>query len=121
MPKNKTVYWTLAALLASAFGFVGFLKVSANPMEVELFTRFGYPPWFMYVIGAAELAGALGLIGGRLIAAHLPRATAMGLLVIMTGAIGSHLMYDPLFMMLPAVALSVLLLGFLYAGKPVVT
>lgn len=120
MTKGKIAYWVLATLLAGAFGFAGFLKVSANPMEIEIFTRFGYPLWFMYVIGATELAGALGLIAGRFIDTRLPRAAAMGLLVTMTGAIGTHLMYDPLFMILPAVALSVLLLGFLYASRPVV-
>ncbi len=120
MSKGKIAYWILAVLLASAFGFAGFLKVSANSMEIEIFTRFGYPLWLMYVVGAAELAGALGLIAGRFINTHLPRAAATGLLVIMVGAIGSHLMYDPLFMMLPAVALSILLLGFLYASRPVV-
>ncbi len=120
MLRNKIVYWVFATLLAGAFGFAGFLKVFANPMEVELFTRFGYPLWFMYVIGAAELAGALGLICGQFVDTRLPRAAAMGLLVIMTGAIGSHLVYDSLFMMLPAVALSIFLLGFLYTSRPVV-
>ena len=118
MPKNKIAYWILAAVLAAAFGFAGFLKVSASPMEIEIFTRFGYSLWFMYGIGAAELAGALGLVGGRLIDERLPRAAGMGLLVIMVGAIGSHLMYDPLFMLLPATALSILLLGFLYVSRP---
>ncbi len=114
------MYWILAVALASAFGFAGFLKVSASPMEIELFTRFGYPLWFMYGIGAAELAGAIGLIGGRLIDVRLPRVAAIGLCVIMIGAIGSHLMYDSLFMMLPAAILSMLLLGFLYTSKSMV-
>ena len=90
------MYWILAVALASAFGFAGFLKVSASPMEIELFTRFGYPLWFMYGIGAAELAGAIGLIGGRLIDVRLPRVAAIGLCVIIIVASGSHLMYDSL-------------------------
>lgn len=89
-------------------------------MEVELFTRFEYPLWFMYGIGAAELVGALGLIGGRLIDVRLPRVVAVGLCIIMVGAIGSHLMYDSLLMMLPAAVLSILLLGFLYVSRPVI-
>lgn len=119
MPKNKIVYWILAVLLASAFGLAGFLKVSAHPMEIEIFTRFGYPLWLMYVVGAAELAGALGLIAGRFIDIRLPRAAAVGLLAVMVGAISSHLMYDPLPMVLPATVLSILLLGFLYVSRPV--
>lgn len=120
MSKEKISYWVLAVLLASAFGFAGFLKVSTHPMEIEIFTRFGYPLWLMYVVGVAELAGAFGLIAGRFINTQLPRAGAIGLLVVMVGAIGSHLMYDPLFMMLPAIVLSILLLVFLYASRPVV-
>ncbi len=120
MPKSNVASWVLAGLLALAFGFVGFLKLSTSPMEVAVFTHFGYPLWFMYVIGTIELAGALGLVCGRLIDARLPRMAAIGLLIVMTGAIGSHLMFDPLSLMLPAVVLSALLLGFLYANKPVV-
>ena len=120
MPKNKTAHWILVALLLLAFGSAGFLKLSANPMEVEMFARFGYPLWFMYVIGVAEITGALGLVCGQFIDARLPRFASLGLLAIMIGAITSHLMHDPLPMMLPAVILSMLLSGFLYVSRPVV-
>lgn len=120
MLKNNVAYWILAGLLALTFGFVGFLKLSASPMEVAVFTHFGYPLWFMYVIGAVEVAGALGLVCGRPINVRLPRMAAIGLLIIMIGAIGSHLIFDPLSMMIPAVVLSTLLIGFLFASKPVI-
>lgn len=110
----KITYWILAVLLALAFGSAGFLKLSANPIELEIFTRFEYPLWFMYVIGMAEFAGALGLVFGRIINEQFSRWAGIGLLSIMIGAIMSHLLHDPLLAVIPATVLSLLVLGFLY-------
>lgn len=117
MSKSKIAYWVLAVVLALAFGFAGFSKLSGNAMSVGMFEHFGYPIFFMYFIGACELAGALGLVFGQIIDARLPRLAAMGLLVIMLGAIVTHVLRDPIEKMIPAVMLVVLLLGLLYAGK----
>lgn len=117
MSKSKIAYWVLAVMLALAFGFAGFSKLSGNVMSVEMFEHFGYPIFFMYFIGACELAGALGLVFGQIIDVRLPRLAAMGLLAIMLGAIVTHILYDPVQAMIPAAILSVLLSGILYAGK----
>ena len=114
MPKGKVIYWILSVVAALLFGFAGFSKVSANPMMVQSFSHFGYAIWFMYFIGAAEIVGALGLVFGHLIDVRLSRVAVIGLLIIMVGAIASHLMYDPLPAMIPAVVLSLMLLGILY-------
>jgi len=119
MSKSKIAYWILAVLLALAFGFAGFSKLSGNPMSVEMFDKFGYSALFMYFIGACELAGGFGLVLGQVIDRRLPRLAAFGLLVIMVGAVVSHLLNDanPMTTMVPAVMLSVLLVGVIYAGK----
>ena len=119
MSKSKIAYWVPAVLLALAFGMAGFSKLSGNPMSVEMFDKFGYSALFMYFIGACELVGGLGLVLGQVIDRRFPRLAALGLLVIMVGAIVSHLLNDanPLATMIPAVVLSILLIGFIYTGK----
>jgi len=60
--------WTvriLQGLLAVGFLFFGFMKVSANPMQVQAFTDvYGYGTGFMYVVGAVEIISAIGLLIG---------------------------------------------------------
>lgn len=117
MSKNKVTYWVLAVVLALAFGSAGFAKLAGSTVSVDMFTHFGYPMLFMYFIGACELMGGLGLVFGQVVDGRLPRFAAMGLLVIMLGAIVTHVLYDPLQAMIPAVTLAVLLSGFLYVEK----
>ncbi len=117
--KSKFAYWALAFPLALAFGIAGSLKLSGNPMSLEIFDRFGYSALFMYFIGACELAGALGLVLGPIIDRRLPRLAALSLLLVMLGAIVSHLLNDasPLTTMIPAVALSMLLISFAFVAR----
>lgn len=117
MTKSKVAYWVFAVVLALAFVAAGFMKLSSSATSVEMFSHFGYSMAFMYFIGACEFIGGVGLILGRFVNARLSRLAAMGLLVIMLGAIGTHIIYDPLLAMIPAVTLAILLIGFLYLDK----
>ena len=96
----------LAIPLSLIFVLAAGAKLSSQPDMIESFTRFGMPLWFMYFIGAAELAGAIGI--------HVQRVriwALFGLMLIMLGAIGSHLVFDPPQAAAPAVILLVLLGG----------
>ncbi len=76
--------WVVVSLLAIAFALGGIGKLTGG--AGAQFSNWGYAPWFAYVIGAAELAGAVGLL--------IPRTTRLaviGLLIIMLGAIYTHL------------------------------
>lgn len=104
------------ALRAAATGIflVGAgMKLATLPFEVSSFERFGYAPWFMYLIGVAQLLGAAllwvpGWIG----------LAALGLGAMMVGAAASHLLAgDPTVMALPATALTVVLLTMAYARR----
>jgi putative oxidoreductase len=83
------------------------------PFEVEGFVRFGYPLWFMDVVGALQLLGAVLL--------WTPGCVALGaglLAVLMAGAVGSHLLAgDPVLMPLPALVLLILLGGVAHARR----
>ena len=81
--KGKTIaLWVLTALLAATFGMAGVTKLAGAQEAVEGFNKMGYSPAFRLFIGAAELAGAIGLLIPR-----LATAAAVGLAIIMAGAV----------------------------------
>ena len=79
--------WAAQGALAAIFVFAGAMKF-IMPME-DMQKEIAWSPWFMYFIGSAEIAGGLGLIlpGITKIARGLTPVAAMGLTVIMAGAV----------------------------------
>jgi hypothetical protein len=101
-----TVLPTLAFLAAGTF------KLSGAEEMVLNFQKYGLPVSFMYFIGLSEVAGAIGLwlriapVGGI----QLRLLAALGLGIIMVGAIANHVIHDPIGMAAPAAVLLVILL-----------
>ncbi|WBP92008.1 DoxX family protein [Kitasatospora cathayae] len=59
--------WTLRILLALFFALASALpKLLALPAATTVFDAIGWGHWFMYLTGLVELAGAVGLLVGRL-------------------------------------------------------
>ncbi|MFF3074936.1 DoxX family protein [Kitasatospora sp. NPDC057936] len=59
--------WTLRILLALFFALASALpKLLALPAATTVFDAIGWGHWFMYLTGLVELAGAIGLLVGRL-------------------------------------------------------
>ncbi|MFJ7828386.1 DoxX family protein [Psychrobacillus sp. NPDC096623] len=87
--------WTvriIQGLLAIGFLLFGFMKVSANPMQVEAFNNvYGYGTGFMYVVGAIEIISAIGLLIGFK-KKNLVSIFSGLLIVVMAGAVFTHLM-----------------------------
>jgi putative oxidoreductase len=81
---SNIVGWILVGLLALGFllAAVGKLTGAQN----EMFVGWGYPAWFAMLIGAFELAGAVGLLIPK-----LTRFAVLGLTIIMFGAAYTHL------------------------------
>ncbi|MFL6075995.1 MAG: DoxX family protein [Mycobacteriales bacterium] len=73
--------WTGQALLALAFVGAGWPKVSGDPAMVDMFARIGAGQWLRYLVGALELAGAVGLLVPR-----LRGLAALGLSALLVGA-----------------------------------
>jgi uncharacterized membrane protein YphA (DoxX/SURF4 family) len=90
----NTGIWIVQVLLAVAFGMAGIMKLS-QPYEA-MKTRMAWvndiPPYGIRVIGALELAGAVGLIlpGVTGILSWLTPLAAVGLGLTMVGAIALH-------------------------------
>jgi putative oxidoreductase len=78
--------WTLQLGAAGMFLMVGLMKLSGNPMMVELFAAIGVGQWFRYVTGGIEVVGAI-----LVLVPSLARYGALALAVTMVGAILTHL------------------------------
>jgi len=79
----------LTVVLATFFLLAGSIKLDPSPEAVVRFVRWGYPEWFLYLVGAMEMGGAIALL--------IPRVAGVGALllgVIMVGATLTHLLHD---------------------------
>jgi uncharacterized membrane protein YphA (DoxX/SURF4 family) len=87
MSKTKNIIlWVLQILLAGAFVFAGWPKLSGAQMMVDLFNTIGIGQWFRYVTGGLEVGSAvLLLIPG------MAGIAAVLLTCVMLGAILTHL------------------------------
>lgn len=73
--------WAIQVLLALLFAMAGFVKVIGDPAMVEMFVTIGVGQWFRYVVGALEIAGAVGVLVPR-----FSGLAALGLVCVMVGA-----------------------------------
>ena len=73
--------WALQALLALQFAMAGLAKIFGDPAMVDMFATIGAGQWFRYVVGALEIAGAVGVLIPR-----LSGPAALGLVCLMAGA-----------------------------------
>ena len=87
-PKNK-VQTVLTVLLTLAFLLSGIMKLTGAEQIRQGFENWGYPIFFMYVIGLCEVAGAIGLWLRR-----FSYAAKVCLLLLMAGAVLTHLVFD---------------------------
>ena len=60
--RRTIITWVLTVLAAIAFAGAGLSKLSEAEQMVAAFTAFGFPLWFMTLVGLAELAGAIALL-----------------------------------------------------------
>lgn len=103
----------IAALLALAYGAAGIPKIAGAAAMVESAEQHGFTKANYRVIGALEVAGALGLLAG-LVVAPLGIAAAIGLILMMAGAVVVHLRAkEPFTTAVPALVLGLLTVAVL--------
>ena len=78
---NYFALWALQAVLALMFAMAGLAKVFGDSAMVEMFATIGIGQWFRYLVGALEIAGAVGVLIPR-----LSGVAALGLVCLMVGA-----------------------------------
>lgn len=76
-------------ILAIVFLLSGGAKLAGLEFEIQAFTRWGYPIEFMYFTGLAEVAGGMALVLNI-----LKKYAALGLSLIMVGAMGTHVLHN---------------------------
>jgi putative oxidoreductase len=79
--------WALQALLALMFAMAGFAKVFGDAAMVEMFATISIGQWFRYLVGALEVAGAVGVLVPR-----LSGLAALGLVCLMVSATLTNLL-----------------------------
>src|SRR5690606_34878423 len=78
--------WLLQVLIFALSMLVGVGKLTSWPDHVQVFEQIGMGQWLRYAVGAAEVAGAVLLLVPR-----LAGLAAIGLAVIVAGAVLTHL------------------------------
>lgn len=74
--------WVLQVIVALSMLSASLTKVTAYPASVETFDKIGFGSWFMYAIGALELAGAIAVL-----VPILSGLAALGVSLLLVGAI----------------------------------
>ncbi len=83
---KKIIKIALWVVLGGMFIMAGGAKLMGNHSQVEHFALWGYPLWFLYVIGFIEVAGGICLF--------MPKTQFYGIVVLsltMVGAAVTHL------------------------------
>lgn len=81
------VLWVLQIVLALQFAGGGWLKLSGAPVMVDMFATIGIGQWLRFLVGALEVAAAIGLI-----VPQLAGLAALGLCGLLVGATLTNLL-----------------------------
>ena len=107
----KYVTWIAMAIVTLIMLMGGVMKLTGNEMATASFGVLGLPAWFATFIGVCELAGAVGLWLRR-----TSMLAAMGIAVIMVGAVYYHVMHTPIAEGVPAIVV-LLCCGWIISRK----
>lgn len=114
MSKGKTIAsWIIQILIAGLFLMMGSQKLMSDPETVANFTRWGMPDKIYLVIGFFETLGAIGLL--------IPRVAglaAVGLILVMGGALFTHLTHNEMGMAMLPLVVMILLGVIVYLRNP---
>ncbi|TGD82246.1 DoxX family protein [Hymenobacter wooponensis] len=113
---RNIIAWTLQVLLGLAFIAFGVKKLTVLPTTVAMFNNLGMPSAMAYIIAVAEVLGGVGLLIPR-----FTRLAALGLVIIMLGAVVMHATKIPggIAQGVPAIVCLLLLLAVLWLRRPV--
>jgi len=92
--RANTLLWAAQIALAAFFAFAAAPKLAGAHTAVTMFGQIGAGQWLRYLVGAAELAGAAGLLIPRLagpaaagLAADMAGASIINAAVLHSGAV----------------------------------
>ncbi len=102
----KYINYAVMAVVSLVMLMGGTLKLTGNEVALASFANLGLPAWFGTFIGVCEILGAIGIW-----LRPTSRLAAMGIAVIMVGAVYYHVTVPPIEAGIPA---AVVLLCCLY-------
>ncbi len=110
----RAAVWVYAIFLAVAFVFAGISKLEGpSAMRwTERFVHWGYPAKAQYVIGVLEILGGLGVLIPK-----WRRAAAATPVVLMIGALGTHVVQAEFPRLIPPLVLGGLAF-LIYSARP---
>ena len=103
----------LRVLLAAFFVYLAVKNLAGDARMAEDFRRWSYGDGFRVAVAIAQLVGAVALL-----VPPLAFAGALGLAVVLVGALVTHLRHDPPASALPALVCLLLLVPVLWAARP---
>lgn len=62
MKRDKVIYWIATGLISAMMLMSAVMYLTRNPELMQTFRAAGYPEYFVMLLGAAKLAGAIALI-----------------------------------------------------------
>ena len=83
---RTVVVWIAQILLAGQLAMAGLLKLTSDPQMVAMFADIGAGQWLRIFVGTLEVAGAVGLLVGR-----LAQLAALGIVALMVGATATNI------------------------------
>ena len=106
------INWIARAIIAIGFLLASIGKLTSNPQVIGMFENWGYPTRFYLLIGILELVGAILIL--------IPKTvfhTAIGLFIIMIGAMITHIVSDPIINIIRPLVFMSLLSLIIYLSK----
>lgn len=85
MAARTTISWVLQVLIGLALIFSGANKFLHLTDTVAMFSKLGLPAAITYLVAGGEVLGGIGLLVPRFV-----RPAALGLIIIMIGAVFMH-------------------------------
>lgn len=62
MEISTILFWLLLVAMAMPSVYFGYTKLIGQADKVSLFKRFGYPLWFVKLVGLGEATAGIGLL-----------------------------------------------------------
>ncbi len=87
--RNKIIYWIATIWLALGMTSTGIVQLIKMKEEVDLFTRLGYPLYFLTMLGIWKMLGVVAVLIPKF--PLLKEWAYAGFFFAMSGAIFSHL------------------------------
>ncbi len=114
--RTSRLLWAGQILLAALFTLAALPKLAGAHSAVTMFSQLGAGQWLRYLVGAAELAGAIGLVIPRLaglaaagLAADMAGASIINIAVLHSAAVA---------LTVPLCAMLALIAGARRPGRP---